>query len=383
MSLDKKETAPYASVGADAGQPLQENINQSIPEDPVISNDMFENFELMQQELYHMTRPSYLRTVSMNDLYETVYPPRTAIIENLLYPGTYLFVGAPKLGKSFLMAQLAYHVSTGTPFWDYPVRKGTVLYLALEDDYNRLQRRLYRMFEENISEKLRFATDAKQLGNGLIDQIKGFVTQYPDTGLIIIDTLQKIRESAGERYLYGSEYDIIGVLKQLTDQYNICLLLVHHTRKQKAEDKFEMISGTNGLAGAADGMFLMHKEERTSNDATIDISGRDQQDQRLYLKRNIERLTWCCEKSEVELWKNPPDPVLEATAKIVSQERPEWKGSPTELLNEIGLDMKANVLSQRLNVNAGRLFNEHRILYENGRTHTGRMIKLTLVVEKV
>ena len=36
------------------------------------------------------------------------------IIDGFLYPGVYLFVGAPKVGKSFLMAQLAYHVSTGT-----------------------------------------------------------------------------------------------------------------------------------------------------------------------------------------------------------------------------------------------------------------------------
>ncbi|WP_301545643.1 AAA family ATPase, partial [Ruminococcus bicirculans (ex Wegman et al. 2014)] len=54
-----------------------------------------------------------------------------------------LFVGSPKIGKSFFMAQLAYHVSTGTPLWDYPVKKGTVLYLALEDDYRRLQERMY------------------------------------------------------------------------------------------------------------------------------------------------------------------------------------------------------------------------------------------------
>ena len=55
-------------------------------------------------------------------------------------------MGAPKVGKSFLMAQLAYHVGMGLSLWGYEVRQGTVLYLALEDNHRRLQERLYRMF---------------------------------------------------------------------------------------------------------------------------------------------------------------------------------------------------------------------------------------------
>ena len=65
-----------------------------------------------------------LQTVSMTELYDTVYPPRTPIVDGFLYGGTYLFVGAPKVGKSFFMGQLAYHVAMGLPLWDYPIRKG-------------------------------------------------------------------------------------------------------------------------------------------------------------------------------------------------------------------------------------------------------------------
>lgn len=85
--------------------------------------------------MQRMNDPAYLPTISMNELYENVYQSRPPVIDGLLYPGTYLFAGAPKVGKSFLMAQLAYHVSMGLPLWDYPVHKGTVLYLALEDDH--------------------------------------------------------------------------------------------------------------------------------------------------------------------------------------------------------------------------------------------------------
>lgn len=118
-----------------------------------------------------------LNTISMDELYDTVYNGRPPLIEGLLYSGTYLFVGAPKLGKSFLMAQIAYHVSTGIPLWGYPVRKGTVLYLALEDDYRRLQERSYRMFGTESTENLHFAVTANQLGRGLNEQLTEFIRQ--------------------------------------------------------------------------------------------------------------------------------------------------------------------------------------------------------------
>lgn len=339
-------------------------------------NDYDDVFEEWQRE----ADPSYLSTISMSKLYNKVFQIRSPIIDGLFYPGTYLFVGAPKLGKSFFMAQLAYHISTGLPLWNYDVKKGSVLYLALEDDYSRLQKRMFRMFGSDSAENLHFAVSSKNLANGLDEQLKGFVEEHPDTKLIIIDTLQKVRTISGDKFSYASDYEVINKLKQFTDCRGICLLLVHHTRKQQADDKFDMISGTNGLLGAADGAFLLQKEKRTSNTATLDISGRDQQDQRLYLIRDTDRLTWNLEKAETELWKEPPDPVLEAVAALVNEELPKWRGSPTELVNTLKLDVKPNALTQRLNVNAGRLQNEYSICYESNRNHAGRFIKLTLKI---
>ena len=82
---------------------------------------------------------SGLKTVTMNSLLDQTFAPRPPVIDGILYSGTYIFVGPPKIGKSFLMAQIAWHVANGIPLWDCLVRKGGVLYLALEDDYARLQ----------------------------------------------------------------------------------------------------------------------------------------------------------------------------------------------------------------------------------------------------
>ena len=85
MTETKKTTTPDTSVGADAVQPLLKNSTNSITDSSNNCN---------------------LHTISMTELYDTVYPPRRPIVDNLLYSGTYLFVGAPKIGKSFFMAQL-------------------------------------------------------------------------------------------------------------------------------------------------------------------------------------------------------------------------------------------------------------------------------------
>ena len=126
--------------------------------------------------MLQMTDPSYLPVCSMTEIYDMVYERKPPIINGLLYPGTYLFVGAPKVGKSFLMAQLAYHISTGTKLWNYDVSKGSVLYLALEDNYQRIQNRMSRMFGVESSDNLYFACNAHQMGCGLCEQISQFIS---------------------------------------------------------------------------------------------------------------------------------------------------------------------------------------------------------------
>lgn len=301
MNLETKENAaPSASVGADAGQQLSNVCNNNISNPGAESN---ENLQELYRKLRRMNDPAFPPTVTMAELYDTVYESKPPVIEGLLQNGTYIFAGAPKVGKSFLMAQLAYHVATGQKLWDLEVHQGTVLYLALEDGYERLQRRMYRMFGVEGAEKLHFAICAKQLGNGLDAQLEKFVREHPDTR-IIIDTLQKVRE--------------------------------------------------------------------------LSISGRDQPDQRIHLVRDEERLLWCFDHADKEPYHEPPDPLLEKVAALVTEEVPTWEGSATELITAMALDMQPNALAKRLNVKAGRLLSDFNVSYSNVRTKTGSHITLTL-----
>ena len=360
MNETKEKTALNASVGADAGQSIQSKTTEIITAESPEINDLEDiSQEKFFQQMQRMADPAYLHTVSMNELYETVYQSRQPVIEGLLYSGTYLFAGAPKVGKSFFMAQLAYHVSTGQKLWEHDVHQGTVLYLALEDDYQRLQERMSRMFGVEGTDKLHFAICAKQLGAGLDEQLEKF-----------------IREVSTDAYSYANDYDIVGRMKQFAGKNGVCLLLVHHTRKQPSGDKFEMISGTTGLLGCADGAFLLQKEKRTDQDATLDIVGRDQPDQRLHLTRNMERLTWELDHAETELWKQPPDPLLQKVASLLTEDAPEWSGSATELAAALQEEMPPNILTRQLNVKAGELQNEYGVEYTMKRTRNGSFIRL-------
>ena len=366
---NKKTTAPNASVGADAGQPSKKDNMDMIAQNDLENNLTDEKMQELIRKMNEMNAPGYLHMVSHNDLLDTPYVGKQAIIDELLYTGAYILAGAPKIGKSFLVAQLAYHVSTGQPLWGYNTRQGDVLYLALEDDESRLQRRMFRMFGVEGTSSLHFATNAKMIGGGLDEQLEKFVREHSDTKLIIVDTLQKVREAVSDSYSYSSDYEVIGKLKQFADRYGVCILIVHHTRKQPVGDSFEMISGTTGLLGCADGALLMQKEKRTDSKATLEVVGRDQ-----------ENLVWGLDHAENELWKQPPDPVLEAVAKIVSADNREWEGSPTELAQAIQTDMAVNRLTKHLNVNASRLLEEHQVKYENRTKHAGRRIRLTYMV---
>ena len=380
VNEQEKTTVPIPPVGAGGEQPFSitttEIISSASTEINRLEENSEENFEELYRQMQRISDPAYLHTISLTELYETAYESRPHVIDGLLYTGAYLFVGAPKVGKSFFMAQLAYHVSTGQKLWDYDVHQGTVLYLALEDDYRRLQARMSRMFGVGGAANLRFAVYAKQLGAGLDEQLEKFVRDRPDTRLIIIDTLQKIREAGGDAYSYANDYEIIGRMKQFADKKGVCVLLVHHTRKQLAGDKFEMISGTNGLLGCADGAFLLQKEKRTDLSATLDIVGRDQPDQRLYLIRDPERLSWQLDHAETELWESPPDPLLGKIAAVITEDNPEWNGSATELVSLLQEDIQPNILTRRLNVNAGELRNEYQIDYSIKRTRNGSAIRL-------
>lgn len=101
--------------------------------------------------------------------------------------------------------------------------------------------------------------------------------------LVIIDTLQKVREATGANPSYSIDYRDASALKAVADRNDICLLVVHHLRKLEDKDPFKQLSGTNGLSGAADGTIIFDRQKRQDGTATLSATGRDIEDMELTL----------------------------------------------------------------------------------------------------
>jgi hypothetical protein len=381
-SAEKEMTVPGMPVGAGTEQSPKTNI-LSIAQDEDDCNPIayakLKSAEMDRQVNGIHPYKGSISPLTMNDIFSLTFTRKPPVIDGLLYPGVYILAGAPKIGKSFLSAQIAYHVSMGIPLWDLKVNQGDVLYFALEDDFERIQSRTSTMFGVEGTDKLNFCITSRTIGDGLEDQMEHFIAGHPNTNLIIIDTLQKVRENTGEGYSYASDYEVISALKHFADIKGICIIAVHHTRKQKSEDVYEMISGTTGILGSADGAMVLTKEKRTDKTACLSVVGRDIPDQKFRLERNPDTLCWEMTDQEIETFEKKINPELLKVVDMLTGEKTEWRGSPAELVEESRAEVAPNIITKMLNVNASELKNQFGIEYETGRTSEKRWIHLVRI----
>ena len=229
-----------------------------------------------------------LKTVDAETLLPTPMSKTMFIVDGLISQGVNVISGASKIGKSWLMLWLGLQVAQGNSIWGLPTLQCDVLYLSLEDTQRRIKDRLYNL-TDSAPDNLYFAVTSGLIGGGLEEQITDFLTEHPATKLVIIDTLQKVRDSkgsAGKAGMYGNDYDDISSIKRIADGFNIAILLVHHLRKlQDSDDPFNDVSGSTGIIGAADTNFILRRK-RSGNAATLLVSGRDVEYQELTLQFN-------------------------------------------------------------------------------------------------
>ena len=231
-----------------------------------------------------MTFTKLPKAISAEELLSTPLPPVKWIIPGLLPAGLALFAGPSKAGKSWLALWLCLQIAQGNPVWNREIEPRTVIYFSLEDTFNRLQNRIFQLIDGgDAPERLILQTECPSIGQGLEEQIDSLIYTYSDVGMIVIDTLQKVRVSDGNGGMYANDYKEAGALKKLADKYGICILLIHHLRKQSAADPFDQISGSTGLMGVADTSWVMQRK-RMSQTADILLTGRDMDDRTLHLR---------------------------------------------------------------------------------------------------
>ena len=158
-----------------------------------------------------MTTTRLPKTITAGALLATPIPPVKWIIPGLLPAGLALFAGPSKAGKSWLTLWLCLQVAQGKPMWGREIESHTVIYFSLEDTFNRLQNRIFQLIDGgDAPERLILQTECPSIGQGLEEQLESLIHTYCDVGLIVIDTLQKVRVSDGNGGMYANDYKEAG-----------------------------------------------------------------------------------------------------------------------------------------------------------------------------
>lgn len=276
-----------------------------------------------------------IHTMDAETLMNSPIKKNRFIVEGLIPEGVTLISGASKIGKSWLVLDLALCVSQGIPFWRLETAKSDVLYLCLEDSFSRIQDRLFQI-ADTAPDNLYFGTTCGQLGGGLEQEFKTFKIRHENIRLLIIDTLQKAC-GAKDKYnggMYANDYKDMSALKNLAAKERVVIILVHHLRKQSDNDPFNQISGTTGIMGAVDTSLILSKDSRFADTGKLIVTGRDVEEQQFMLR--FENLRWVLieKKGATEMRKEViPNFLFQLVDFMV--DRAKWSGNATELLAEL------------------------------------------------
>ena len=347
---------------------------------PEFMPDVFGRAEYTQQP-----PEKRLESISAAELQKMPLPPVQFIINGLLPVGLGLLVSPPKYGKSWMVLDMGLSVTTGAHFLGRSTNPGGCLYLALEDSLNRLKDRMEKVLKGAAAPVgFEYAVKCLDLSHGLLEQLDNYLQEKPDTRLIIIDTLQKIRGAGGRENAYNADYREMGLLKAFADQHKICILLVHHLRKMADDgDPFNRISGTAAIFGAADVAMVLSREKREDTQTKLSYQGRDIEggDQILEFDKEAFRWkllgdeSWLAEERARAAYQN--NPIVQTIKKLLKQHPEGWSGTSSELLDagkvliSVYLANSPRDLTSKLAPLDKPLFDYDKIVHTRGSRGTG------------
>ena len=239
------------------------------------------------------------RKFSVKELMQHEFAPQTFIVEGLLMKGLTMIAGAPKIGKSWFCLDLALCISSGRPFLGRETQQGAVLYLALEDLPRRLQERMMKVAPDADWDELPMDiwTESRSMDEGGLDDIRKWLEAAVNPKAIMIDVWGRFEpRTASTKNEYSHITHTMQQLQQLIAEYDMTLILVHHTRKSTGDgaataDPFDQVIGSRGLTSNMDATMMLTRT-RMQYDGTLDITGRDLEEVSLHVMFNKETCRW-------------------------------------------------------------------------------------------
>ena len=268
-----REGNPFRELSPDELQLLQKGTQRRILDhDPLFALSIFNAIDLSKMDL----------------------PEPRFLVDGVLPEGASLLVAKPKVGKSMLMQQIAVAIAMGgKALGKIDVERGRVLYLLLEGSKRGLKRRLQAMIPDGPwPENLHFAQHWPSVQEDGIELLERFAATYPDTRLVIVDTLQRIRGPVDTRKksLYEADYEALHPFSDLYEKTGVSVVVIHHANKRDgAADVVDQVSGSTGLSGAVENVLAMVRDPAQT---ILKVRPREEEEVELALDFDAHLMTW-------------------------------------------------------------------------------------------
>lgn len=193
---------------------------------------------------------------NIEELYRTKSKVDWLVDGILTAGGVSLLVGQPKSGKSTITRQLTMSVMRGQPFFGREVKKGKVLYLALEEQEEILNEQFQTLGINKDDDMIIHVGGV--FGDKVIEELKSAIEHYSPS-LVIIDTLLLFTTCNPNDYREVNTE--LAKIRAVARETNSHICAIHHQNKR--EDKgTESILGSNAIHGAVDCAILLNKKGR-------------------------------------------------------------------------------------------------------------------------
>ena len=216
---------------------------------------------------------------------------------------------------------------------------------------------------------------SESIGNGLEEQIESFKIEHCGLKIVFIDTLQMVRSDTDSSY--GSDYKDLSVLKALADKLEITVIVVHHTRKCKDSDPFNMISGSTGLSGCVDGSMVLIETKRGSRNAKLFCVGRDIENAEISLHFDSDLKKWVV--TDEPSAPKSKDNIFLAALYVYIKKKVDFSGTASELIEKLKSVSDETFYPNRVTrdlVQNGYTLRKYGIDFQYKRTRNGRLIIL-------
>ena len=241
-------------------------------------------------------------SIDAGELYNMEDKEVNWLVKPLIPAGLTILAGKSKVGKTYFTLNMVMGLVQGKKIFGdkdtgFRGRRGTVLYLSLEDHQNRFKRRMKkidpdpdrRLLSKNLSPKFRW----DKLSLGGLNAISQWIEKTKNPKLVVIDTLAKVwskKATTSGGGLYAEEYAIYGPLADLAHKHDISIILITHTTKGKASDVFDEILGGMGTQGPADNLIVLSNDQ--SGHKRLSIRGKDIEEKHLLFETPKEPFSW-------------------------------------------------------------------------------------------